>query len=330
MLGYQRDEVIGRFLGEFLVPQQVDLFRQRFPVFKATGALKGAEFDMVRKDGEVITVAADGRIAYDEHGAFRRTHCVLQNITARKKDESRLAALQVQLTHASRLAALGELAAGLAHEVNQPLCTIVNFAKACKNAASGEAPDLSKICQWSDAIAMAAARSGDIVRRTLGFARSGGAVRETVAVGQIVDDAMLLVRHEAQSEKVALRQEMPDKGLAVCVAPAQIQQVLVNLLRNGIEAFGDTPSADRQVAVRARLVDGLVQVSVSDNGSGRPEAELPKIFEPFYTTKPQGLGLGLPISKTIIEDHGGRIWAEANQSGGLTIHFSLPAGKDKP
>jgi two-component system sensor kinase FixL len=254
----------------------------------------------------------------------------IRDITARKEDENRLAALEQQLTHASRLATLGELAAGIAHEVNQPLCAIVNFAKACKNTASQEWPDLPQIREWSDAIAMAAARSGDIVHRMLDFARSGGGTRETVAIRQLVADAMLLVRHDAQTRKVALRQEMPDQGSAIRVDPVQIHQVLVNLLRNAIEALEDTPPADRRVLVQARRVDGLVQVSVSDNGSGQPEAELSKMFEPFVTTKPQGLGMGLAISKTIIEDHGGRIWAEANQSGGLTIHFTLPAEKDSP
>ena len=177
---------------------------------------------------------------------------------------------------------------------------------------------------------MAAARSGDIVRRMLTFARTGGARREKIAIRRLVDDAMLLVRYEAQSYKVELRQETPDQDLAVCVDPVQIHQVLVNLLRNAIESFGDALSADKHVAVQASRVDGLVRVSVSDNGPGQLEPELSKIFEPFFTTKPQGLGMGLAISKTIIEDHGGRIWAEANQGGGLTIHFTLPAGKDRP
>jgi PAS domain S-box-containing protein len=284
----------------------------------------------IRKDGDIVWGHLSVRLLRDAAGQPLYFLPMIENITARKEDENKLAALQVQLTHASRLATLGELAAGIAHEVNQPLCSIVNFAKACKNIASDEAPDLPQIRQWSDSIAMAAARSGDIIRRMLDFARKGGATRETVAVGQLVAEAMLLVRHEAQTRKVTLRQEMPDQELAASVDPVQIQQVLVNLLRNAIEALGDTPLAVGRVVVEARRVDGLVQVSVSDNGSGQPEAELPKIFEPFFTTKPQGLGMGLAISKTIIEDHGGRIWAEANQSGGLTIHFTLPTGKDKP
>jgi PAS domain S-box-containing protein len=276
---------------------------------------------------------------YFEVSAFRpapnQFACIFVDITgrkqaeaARKEDENRLTALEMQLTHASRLATLGELAAGIAHEVNQPLCAIVNFAKACKNTASHEAPDLHQICEWCDSIAMAAARSGDIIRGMLGFARKYGSARATVAIGQVVTDAIQLVRYEAHARKAALLQEIPDQGLAVYVAPVQIHQVLVNLLRNAIDALENTHPDDGRVVVRAGRVDGMVQVSVSDNGPGQPEAELPKIFEPFFTTKPQGLGMGLAISRTIIEDHGGRIWATGNEGGGLTIHFTLPVEKD--
>lgn len=254
----------------------------------------------------------------------------IQDITERKRAENKLAELQAQLTHASRLATLGELAAGVVHEVNQPLCTIVNFAKACKNMASGDAPDLSSICQWSETIAGAAARSGDIVRRMLTFARAGDARRAMISIEQLVSDAILLVRHEARSRRVELRPETSEQDLAVYADSVRIHQVLVNLLRNAIESFTEASPADRRVVVRARRGDGRVQVSVSDNGPGPPEAESAKIFEPFFTTKPQGLGIGLAISRRIIEDHGGRIWAEAAHSGGLTIHFTLATGKDGP
>ena len=329
--GYSREELTRLTFPDITHPDDLagDLEQVRQ---LAEGAIEQyvTEKRYIRKDGDIIWGHLSVRLLRGAAGQPLHFLPMIENITARKEDENKLAALQAQLAHASRLATLGELAAGIAHEVNQPLCSILNFAKASKNIASGEAPDLSQIRQWSDSIAMAVARSGDIIRRMLDFARKGGATRETVAVRQLVAEAMLLVRHEAQTRKVTLRQEMPDQELAASVDPVQIQQVLVNLLRNAIEALGDTRPADRRVVVQARRVDGLVQVSVSDNGSGPPEAELPKIFEPFFTTKPQGLGMGLAISKTNIEDPGGRIWAEANQSGGLTVHFTLPTGKDKP
>jgi PAS domain S-box-containing protein len=328
-LGLRPEDVQGREDSDFFPKDLADKYRADDRRIMESGVTDEFDEEYLER-GERRFVHTIKTPVRDAAGAIIGILGVFSDITDRKADEDRLAALELRLTHASRLAAMGELAAGIAHEVNQPLCAIVNFAKACKNTASGEAPDLLQICEWSDAIATAAARSGDIIRGMLGLARGHGSTRETVAVGQLVIDAMRLLRHEAETRNVALRQEMPDEGLAVCVDPVRIHQVLVNLLRNAVEAFADTRPADRQVAVRARLVDGLAQVSVSDNGLGQPEAELPRIFEPFFTTKPQGLGMGLAISKTIIEDHGGRISATANQGGGLTIHFTLPAEKEKP
>jgi PAS domain S-box-containing protein len=314
---------------EMVVASERDRARQNMQRILHGEDARGAEYIAQRRDGMQfpVVIYSSPILRGDAPVGLRG---IIVDVTEKKEDENKLASLQVQLTHTSRLATLGELAAGVAHELNQPLCTIVNFAKACKNNASQPAPDWSQIRQWSDAIARAAAHSGDIVRRLLGFARRSEGRHAAVAVRQLVDEALLLVRYEAQTQKVAIRQELPDQGLTVWADPAQIQQVLMNLLRNSIEALVDTPPRDRRIVVQAGPADGMVQVSVSDNGPGRPVAELPQMFEPFFTTKPQGLGLGLPISKTIIEDHGGRIWAETNEDGGLKMHFTLPSGKDKP
>jgi PAS domain S-box-containing protein len=329
MLGYSEQEMLGHPMAEFLFENDLSDHQARMQK-RALGTGEHYERRFRRKDGGEFWAAVSAKGISDADGRFVGAFGMFFDITSRKQDESRLTALETQLTHKSRLATLGELAAGVAHEVNQPLCAIVNFAKACKNAASQEVPDLPQIRQWSDAIATSAARSGDIIRQMLGFARSQSPVCQTIALAQLVDDAILLVSHEARTRNVTLRVELFDKDLTVSVDPVQIHQVLVNLLRNGIEAVADAGPADRQVAVQARLVDRLLQVSVSDNGSGWPAAELSKIFEPFFTTKPRGLGLGLAISRTIIEDQGGTIRATTNESGGLTVHFTLPAGKDNP
>jgi C4-dicarboxylate-specific signal transduction histidine kinase len=232
--------------------------------------------------------------------------------------------MQLQLLHTPRLAVMGELAAGIAHEVNQPLCAIVNFAKACQNVATREPHDLDQLRQWLGAISTAAGRAGDIVRRLLGFARLEAAASEHVPARQLIDDALLLVRHEARSHQVAVEVDAAREDLVVVAAPVRIQQVLVNLLRNGIEALSAAPADRKKIAVRAARVADGVEISVADNGTGIPDDELQRVFQPFYTTKPQGLGLGLAISRTIIEDHGGRIEARPNASGGLTFRFTLP------
>jgi len=452
LLGYSHEEVLGRSFGDFLPPQDVPLFRQRFPRFKQIGEVHGVEFDMVRKDGSTITVSIDGRIMRNPQGEFVRTHCILHDIADRKRaeqalrdresllnraeeiagigsfiwdltndaltwskgmvslcgleegtvmgslreaiqqlvhpedrqrvgeeirqmiaarrarpmefrivrpdgeerilqsagefvlndqgvpircvgilhditrrraDESRLAALQLQLNHASRLATLGELTAGIAHEVNQPLCAIVNFAKACKNLAAQESPNRELISQWSDAIAAAASRSGEIVRQLSAFSRRSPGEYAAVPVQQLVDEALLLIRLDAHAKEVAFVRQMPDEDAIVRVQPVRIHQVLVNLLRNAVEALGQSGRGPKQVLVRVEPTVEEVRISVEDNGPGPGSVNLASLFEPFYTTKREGLGMGLSISRTIVEEHGGRIRAIVNSSGGLTVSFTL-------
>lgn len=248
----------------------------------------------------------------------------LEDITQRKHDEARVESLSSQLSHASRLAMLGELAAGMAHEVNQPLCSIVNFAKACRNMAAREDPDWSEIRRWSDHIAAAATHTGDIVRQMLRFSRCNLPAREQVSLAQLIHDALLLLRSEARARGTAVRCSIPDPDLVVWADPVQIRQVLVNLMRNAIEASEEHTAAEPQVEVAVLNRSDAVQVSVVDRGRGVPEPHLPRVFDPFFSTKPHGVGLGLSISKTIIEDHGGKIWATPTSENGLTVHFTLP------
>lgn len=249
---------------------------------------------------------------------------IISDNTRGKADENRLAELQLQLHHTSRLATMGELAAGIAHDVNQPLCSIANFANACRNLASSTHPDLQQIREWSEAIVTAAARAGDIVRRLLGYARRNQPDRRPSTMEQLLADALLLVQHEARANRVSIRLENEDPHLAVEVQAVPIQQVMVNLLRNSIDALQNSEKPDRHVRVHAAHVHGHLQVAVVDNGTGMPADVAARVFDPFFTTKTHGLGLGLAICRTIVEDHGGDIWATNNDEGGLTVHFTLP------
>jgi PAS domain S-box-containing protein len=279
---------------------------------------------IIRSDGAERLWQSVAEFILDEQGAPRRCVVIFRDVTQRQADESRLANLQSQLNHTSRLAVMGEMVAEIAHELNQPLCSIGNFANACRNLASTPSCDLNQVREWSTATATAAGRAGDIVQRLLRFARKQEQARIMIGLRQLVQDALLLIRHEAQSRRVSVEVELPEEEVTVHAHPVQIEQVLVNLLRNSIEAFPDDVSGKRHVAIHATRRADAVQISVVDNGAGLPETELHGIFEPFFTTKPQGLGLGLPISRTIITDHGGDIWGTVNPSGGLSIHFTLP------
>ncbi len=290
-------------------------------------AVHPLEFRIVRADGEERVVHCEFEPILDNAGRLDHLVGTLHDITRRRADETRISAMQVQLHHTSRLAVMGELAAGVAHEVNQPLCSIVNFAKACKNLTTRDPADLDRIRQWLDAITTASNRAGDIVHRLLGFARRETPVCDPVSTRHLIDDAVLLIRHEARSHRVAIQIETPEDDLVVRVHPVRIQQVLVNLLRNSIEALSTAIAPEKRILVTAERLADSVEISVADNGVGVPESELQRLFEPFYTTKSQGLGLGLAISRTIVEDHGRSITAALNSTGGLTFRFTLPTGK---
>jgi len=565
MLGYRRDEVIGRSFGDFVARHQVELFRQRFPRFKARGETHGAKFEMVRKDGSRVLVSIDGRVGRDEQGNFRQTHCVLHDVTeqiaaeealreseerfrslsnasfegiaitergrfvdantafermfgheiaelagkevlsvvapedremvaarirseyedpyehrALRKDGSRieievcgktmhykgrrcrisavrditdrrraekalreseaknraileaipdimfrlsrdgthldfhtpsaqdlyalpenivgktagellpaevarqyiesidrtianqamevfeyqlefseddkryyearmvpcgddsvlsivrnitqrrgaldkLRQMETHLAHVTRLSAMGEMVAGIAHEVNQPFYSILNFAKASRNVLSAQRePNLEDLRDWMNEIAAAAARAGDIIRRLRDFARKTGSIRVVSDIEGIIGESIELVAFEARQRHVTVQRERCKAALAASVDRVEIQQVLVNLLRNACEALEESEVPRRLVTIRTAATDAFVEVSVADNGPGLPPDKDLTIFNAFATTKIEGLGMGLAISKSIVESHGGEIWAASNPDGGATFHFTLP------
>lgn len=323
----QADDTLDGGIWQAVHPEDQERIRKELNRMVAARRVWPVEFRIVRPDGDERLVQSAGEFVMSDNGFPVRLVGILLDITARRAGENRLEAMQWQLNHASRLATLGELVAGIAHEVNQPLCAIVNFSKAARNLASRAPADLEQIRAWADAAASAAAQAGDIVRRLLDFSRRGQPDYETVEVRRLVDDALLLVQYEARLKQIAVRIEVPE-GLSVLVRSVPIQQVIVNLLRNSIDSLGGVASRARQVAVRALKLEACVEISVTDNGRGVPEADRARLFEPFFTTKPHGVGLGLAISKRIVEEHKGEIWATANPGGGLAVHFTLPASGD--
>jgi PAS domain S-box-containing protein len=324
MLGYTRDELLGMSVGKIDVPEQAG----RLPAILQSLYENGSalfETEHRTKDGRRVPVEVSTRLFLLQGKPMVLS--VVRDISQRKAAERRLAELEWELAHASRLAALGESTAGFAHEVNQPLVSIMNFASACANLASHEPADLVQIRQWAEAIGAAASQAGDMIRRLLDFARRAPPERQIVPLARLADDAMLLVGHEARANRVTLQCDRVDPALLVHVQTVAIQQVLVNVLRNGIEALANSPRDDRRVVIRAVQHGDWVEVSVVDNGPGPDPALHARLFDPFVTTKPRGVGLGLSISKTIIEDHGGNIWTGTGEEGGLAIRFTLPVGK---
>jgi two-component system sensor kinase FixL len=233
--------------------------------------------------------------------------------------------MQRQLTHVARLSTLGEMVAELAHELNHPLYAILNYAKASRNVLTEEGPpDLESLREWNQEIADIALSAAEVVKRLRTFARRGEAPRTGCRVEEIIADALGLVAVEMRRARATVETSFAAALPPVHVDRVQIQQILVNLLSNAIEAVQTLPVESRRITIQASVCDEVVQVAVSDRGVGLPPGNETEIFEPFVSTKPEGLGMGLSIARTIVEAHGGRLWAQANPEGGATFQFTLP------
>ena len=260
-----------------------------------------------------------------EHLVHRRTADLRDSLMAREAAEARMRESQEQMEHLSRLSVLGELSGNLAHELNQPLTSIGTYARTVlRRQASGRLTP-ENIAEACAEIASEAERAGGIVQRIRHFAKKRPATREPVDLAAVAAEARrLIVGMLASAPEVTVENHLAGQCTVLADGP-QIQQVLLNLIKNALDAGRDLSPERQQIRVVIESLDHWVQLHVIDQGGGLETAQLAHLFEPFFTTKPDGLGLGLSICKTIIEAHGGRLWAEPNPGGpGMCFSFSLP------
>jgi two-component system sensor kinase FixL len=274
-----------------------------------------------RKDGSTFPM----ELAVGETKGPRPSYTgFIRDLTDRQRTETRLQELQNELVHVSRLTAMGEMASTLAHELNQPLSAIANLLTGSRRLIDrGREADQAKVRDAIDKAAAQALRAGDVIHRMRDFVRRGASQREPASLSKLVEEASALALIGEKERQVDVRLSLDPAADSVFADRVQIQQVLLNLIRNGIDAMEDQPR--RELVISSDLTEeGTARVSVADSGSGIAEDVLEKLFQPFMTTKPQGMGVGLSISRSIIEAHGGRIWAEANPRGGTIFRFTLP------
>ena len=253
----------------------------------------------------------------------------VRDLSDRQDTQARLQELQGELLHISRLTVLGEMGSTLAHELNQPLSAITNYLKGGRRMLERAPPDTARAGEAMDKAADQALRAGDIIRKLRDFAARGEIERRIESLSKLVEEASALALIGAKEHGVRVSYRFDPQADLVVADRVQIQQVALNLIRNAIDAMATSPrralaisthAADNQIGSDG---DTFVQVSVADTGPGLSPEIADRLFEPFMTTKAQGMGVGLSISRTIIEAHGGRIWAESNSDGGATFHFTL-------
>jgi two-component system, LuxR family, sensor kinase FixL len=253
----------------------------------------------------------------------------VHDLTEHQQTQARLQELQSELVHVSRLSAMGEMASALAHELNQPLAAISNYMKGSRRLLAGNSdPNISKIENALDRAAEQAIRAGQIIRRLRDFVARGESEKRVEKISKLIEEAGALGLTGAREQGVQLRFNLDPRHDLVLVDRVQIQQVLVNLFRNALEAMAHS-SRRELVASNASVADDMIEIAVSDTGSGFGDDVLQSLFQTFFTTKETGMGVGLSISRSIIEAHGGRMWAEANPTGGATFRFTLPAASSE-
>jgi two-component system sensor kinase FixL len=289
-----------------------------------------AEFDveyrLVHEDGTTRYLHHVARLAHDESGRLLKHVGTIHDLTDRRQSEDEARQLQERLTHFSRLSTMGEMAAGLAHEINQPLSAIATYAQACQRFVRSPHRDDTDVLQALEQINAQALRAGEVIRRLRNFVRNREVKRETVECSRLLEDLRTLAETDARLHNVRLRVD-DEPGLpTVSADPIQLQQVILNLVRNAIDAMADCPDSRREVVLTARqLPEGEIEFIVADQGSGLAPEAAEHLFNPFFTTKASGTGLGLAISRSIVRAHGGRLWHTPNAGAGARFHFTLPA-----
>jgi C4-dicarboxylate-specific signal transduction histidine kinase len=248
------------------------------------------------------------------------------DVTAARKAQEALQSAQTALAHVTRVTMLGEMSASIAHEVNQPLAAIATSGEACLRWLSRPAPDLEEALANIGQIVKNAHRASEVIRSIREFSKKAIPEMVPLDINKVVEEALALVRHEALRHEVAVRLDLASGRSPVRGDRIQLQQVIINLVVNGVEAMARVNDRDRALTVRTqRHQSDFVLVSVEDAGVGIEPDKLDQLFRAFHTTKSDGLGMGLSICRSIIEAHGGQIWASPNTGPGMTFQFTISA-----
>ncbi len=326
MFGYLAGELIGENINTLMPSPDRERHDGYLSRYRETGEAriigKGRVTTARRRDGTTFPI--DLSIGEAEVDGTRIFTGFIRDLTERHERTKRLHVLQAELAHVARISQMGTLATSIAHELNQPLAAITNYVEAASAVLAQQG--VAEHSTVREALALCAdevARAGDIIRHLREFIRHGETERARARLGKIIEEAIALALADGAGRGVALSVRFDEAAEDVLVDRVQIQQVLVNLLRNATEAMAETRS--KAIEVITRATDGkMSEIIVADSGPGLEPRIARRLFQPFETTKPTGMGLGLSICHTIIDGHGGRIWAEPSPIGGTAFHFTLP------
>jgi len=331
--GYTRDELQGRELTQLLKRPWNDTSAPHLPAAMRGPLPSHVEAELVTRDGAERQIVWSNVMVADEENEPAGTLSIGSDVTESRKAQHDLRQTQRQMERLMRANVLGELASALAHELNQPLTAILSNAQAARRLLASTPPDFAEIRAIVDDIVSDDKRAGEVISRLHTMLRSGQVVKERFAVDAAIADVAELARGEVVAAAIDLRMTLQPGLPLVDAGRVEVQQVVMNLLLNAIRAVKENPEGERRIEIAARVDAGMVLVEVRDNGPGIAPERLPKIFEPYFSTSALGMGMGLAISRRIVEAHGGKIWVQNHASGGAQFCFTMPvasAGMEQP
>ena len=323
-----RSEVVGNplWLAALLgtTPECHDLVRSMVRD-AANGEFARNQIEVRNVLGEAGNLDLSVKPIFDQYGKVTMLIAEARDITDLKRMEAEVRSRADELAYVGRLNTMGEMAASIAHEINQPLCAISSYAQTCISLLANDSANRDEIVNAMQQVAIQADRGGEIIRRLRAFVRKQAPKSSPHGINAVVSEAAEFIRSDLRQKNVNLTFDLIDPDPLVMADGIQIEQVLLNLIRNGLEAIEMHPNSARIITVRTLPpVDGFVEVQVIDSGPGIPDSVMRHLFEPFFTTKSHGMGMGLSISHSIIQNHEGRLWASNSPDGGACFHLTLP------
>ncbi|MEQ1739374.1 MAG: PAS domain S-box protein [Methyloglobulus sp.] len=328
IFGYKADELIGygvHLLMPITIRKKQDYYLQKYiQIFipKVLGQIR--EVEGLRKDGSLVPL--DMTIAEFPLDGMQYYSGIVRDVSARKHQELQEKEHLEKLAHVTRLGLMGEMASGIAHEVNQPLSAVVNYTQACLRFIQNENPDLEKIAEVMQKANQQALKAGQIIHSMREFVKQRKIHRSTVDINELIYDAISLFEADFKQHLIAMRYELTKSLPCIFIDRVQIEQVILNLIRNSIDALKELPQfTQRQLSIETTLNNlNHIVVRVKDNGPGLTPMQRDKILTPFFTTKSSGMGMGLSISRSLVEAHHGTLHFNSKEDKGTTFYFTLP------
>ncbi len=332
MFGYTASEVADQPLNLLMAPGEARAHQDFVDRYLRTGARRiigrGREVIARRRDGSLFPASLSVGEAKSPHGL--RFVGLIRDLTSQKQAEEEALRHREQLMHASRLTTMGEMAAAMAHELNQPLSAIATYTAACQRLLAKGESTRDDVTAALKEIGVQAHRAGEVIQRMRDFTRSRESLRRVVQLDALIDEVLPLAELDAKANNVELTIEIDPDLPPINADRVQIQQVILNLLRNGVDAMSNVANDERSLRLHAyREDEKAVRVDIIDAGAGVPESVRSHLFTPFFTTKEMGMGMGLAISRSIITAHGGKLDCGNNPDGGATFFFTLPTALEQ-